>query len=160
MRLLRAALILASGTALADTKYEIKDNELVVPYVIAYEKSTLKPESAEAINYVKGYLADKSYISTLRIEVHTDSMGGTESNQLLSEKRALGVAKALVAKGVDCKRLLPVGFGETKPRADNTTPAGKAQNRRTTFVNAGLRGKAIGGAPLDGFGKVAGDPCN
>ncbi len=69
------------------------------------------------------------------------------------------MAKALVAKGVDCKRLLPVGFGETKPRAENKTPEGKAQNRRTTFVNAALRGKAIGGAPLEGFGKIAGDPC-
>ncbi len=62
--------ILASGTALADTKYEIKDTEFVAPYVIAYEtaKGTLKPESGEAITYVKGYLAAKSYISTLRIE--------------------------------------------------------------------------------------------
>lgn len=159
MRLLCAALILASGSALADTKYEIKDNELVVPYVIVYDKTALKPESGEAINYVKGYLADKSYVSTMRIEVHTDNLGGTESNQLLSEKRALEVAKALVAKGVDCKRLLPVGFGETKPKADNKTPEGKVQNRRTVFVNAGLRGKAIGGAPLEGFGKIAGDPC-
>jgi len=161
MRLLCAALILASGSALADTKYEIKDNELVVPYVIVYEtaKATLKPESGEAIGYVKGYLANKSYISTLRIEVHTDSMGGTESNQLLSEKRALEVAKTLVAKGVDCKRLIPVGFGETKPVADNKSAEGRAQNRRTTFVNAALRGKAIGGMPLEGGGKVAGDPC-
>ena len=135
MRLLCAALILASGSALADTKYEIKDNELVVPYVIAYEtaKATLKPESNEAITYVKSYLADKSYISTLRIEVHTDSMGGTESNQLLSEKRALEVTKTLVAKGVDCKRLIAVGFGETKPVASNKTGAGRAKNRRIEF---------------------------
>lgn len=161
MRLLCAALILVSGSALADTKYEIKDNELTVPFVIAYEtaKGTLKPESAEAIKFVKGYLDDKSYVSTLRIEVHTDNLGGSESNQLLSEKRALEVAKALVAKGVDCKRLIPVGFGETKPRAENKTAEGRAQNRRTMFVNAALRGRAIGGAAPDGGGKVAGDPC-
>jgi OOP family OmpA-OmpF porin len=95
----------------------------------------------------------------MRIEVHTDNMGGAESNQLLSEKRALEVAKALVAKGVDCKRVLPVGFGETKPKAENKTPEGKAQNRRTVFVHAALRGRAINSMPLEGGGKVAGDPC-
>lgn len=161
MRLLCAALILVGGNALADTKYEIKDNELTVPFVIAYEssKGTLKPESAEALQFVKGYLDNKTYVSTLRIEVHTDSMGGTEANQLLSEKRALEVAKALVAKGVDCKRLIPVGFGETKPRAENKTPEGRAQNRRTSFFNAALRGRNINGAAPDGGGRVAGDPC-
>jgi OOP family OmpA-OmpF porin len=95
----------------------------------------------------------------MRIEVHTDNTGGSAFNQSLSEKRALEVAKALVAKGVDCKRLVPVGFGETKPRGDNSTPEGKALNRRTMFVNAGLRGRPIGGMPVEGGGKLAGDPC-
>ncbi len=161
MRGLPLLLILASGVAIADTKYEIKDNELVVPYVIVYEtgKGNLKPESAEAISFVKGYLDAKPYISMMRIEVHTDNMGGSEHNQLLSEKRALEVAKALVAKGIDCKRLIAVGFGESKPKAENKTADGRAQNRRTTFVHAALKGRAIGGAPLDGNGKNAGDPC-
>jgi OmpA-OmpF porin, OOP family len=154
-------LILTSSVALADN-YEIKDNELVVPHSIAYDtgKATLQPSSDAALAHVKGYLAAKSYISTLRIEVHTDSMGNDDFNQKLSEKRALEVAKALVAKGVDCKRLVAVGFGETKPIADNKTPEGRSQNRRTQFFNAALRGKAIGGMPTDGGGKIAGDPCN
>ena len=67
--------------------------------------------------------------------------------------------KASQAKGIDCKRLIPVGFGETKPVAPNDTPDNKAQNRRTAFVNAALKGKPIGGMPVDGGGKVAGDPC-
>ena len=106
-----------------------------------------------------GYLADKTYISTLRIEGHTDDRGDAGANQALSEKRALAVAKALVAKGVDCKRLLPVGFGANKPIRPNDTPEGRAQNRRMDFVNAALRGRAIGGMPVDGGGVVAGDPC-
>jgi OOP family OmpA-OmpF porin len=69
------------------------------------------------------------------------------------------VARRLVADGSACKRLLPVGFGGTKPVASNATPDGKAQNRRTDFVNAELRGRAIGGLPVDGGGRVAGDPC-
>ena len=147
--------------AVADTRYELKGNELVVPHPIAFEtaKDTVKPESDDAIAYVKGYLDAKSYISTLRIEVHSDNMGAEGGNQTLTEKRALAVAKTLVAKGVDCKRLIPVGFGSSKPVADNKTADGKAKNRRTQFFNAALRDKPIGGAPLDGGGKVAGDPC-
>ena len=73
--------------------------------------------------------------------------------------RSIAVAKWLVGKGVDCKRLLPVGFGQEKPIADNKTAEGREQNRRTAFVNAELRKKPIGGMPVDGGGKVAGDPC-
>jgi OOP family OmpA-OmpF porin len=64
-----------------------------------------------------------------------------------------------VALGVDCKRLLPVGFGSGKPLSDNPTPEGKAQNRRVTFINAALEGKPIGGMPVDGGGTAAGNPC-
>jgi OOP family OmpA-OmpF porin len=106
---------------------------------------------------VRAYLEAKTYISALRIEGHTDTDGA--DSQPLTEKRALAVARWLVEKGVDCKRLVPVGFGNTKPVADNATPEGKAQNRRMTFVNAELKGRPIGGMPVDGGGKFAGDPC-
>ncbi len=151
-------LLITTSIAVADTKYDIVGNQLIVPHPIAYSAADLK-DSDDAIAYVKGYLDSKSYVSTLRIEVHSDAQGAEEFNQRMSEKRALAVAKALVAKGVDCKRLLPVGFGSTKPVADNKTADGRAQNRRTWFFNAALRGKAIGGMPTDGGGKVAGDPC-
>ena len=59
--------------------------------------------------------------------------------------------------GVDCKRLIAVGFGSAKPVADNSTPEGKAQNRRVSFFNAALRGRLIGGMPADGGGQIAGD---
>lgn len=50
---------------------------------------------------------------------------------------------------------LAVGFGNTKPVADNSTVDGKAQNQRISFVIAALRGRPIGGMPLDGGGKIA-----
>lgn len=65
----------------------------------------------------------------------------------------------VVRHGVACERLLPVGFGETKPIADNRTATGRAQNRRTEFVPVALRGKVIGGLPPDGGGQIAGDAC-
>lgn len=145
----------------AAQEYKIEGNEVKITKEIQFKTGTasLLSESEAALLLIKRYLDDKSYISTLRIEVHTDNTGDAAANQLLSEKRAEAISDRLIALGVDCNRLLPVGFGGTKPVADNGTAEGRAQNRRTSFVNAALRGKAIGGMPVDGGGKVAANPC-
>ena len=109
---------------------------------------------------VKDFLIQKDYITTLRVEGHSDNSGAEATNQALTEKRAFAICKWLIENGIDCKRLIAVGFGSTKPIASNDTPADKAQNRRIEFVPAAMRGKAIGGMPLDGGGVVAGDLCN
>lgn len=138
--------------------YKIENNELITEKQVLFKAGTaeLLPESEEVLNYVKKYLEDKSYISLLRVE---GNVSGSANDQKLSEQRALAVCKWLVTHGVDCKRLIPVAFGSTKPIVDNSTPEGKAQNTHISFVNAALRGHAIGGMPVDGSGKVAGDPC-
>lgn len=144
-------------------KFKLKGNQLVdLPGSIVFETNSdkLLPESDSVLNVVDEFLNQRKDVTLLRIEGHTDSDGDDASNQLLSERRAMSVARWLVAKGHDCKRLIAVGFGETKPVADNSTPDGKAQNRRTSFFIAAINGKAVDGAPVDGGGKVAGDPCN
>ncbi len=169
-RLTAAALGLAAPSAVsmvapahAETPrtFELDGNNLTVPAPILFEtgSDTIKPESAPALEHVVAYLGDKSYISLMRVEVHSDSQGNANYNQTLTEKRALAIARALVGKGVDCKRLIPVGFGDSKPVAPNDSADGRAQNRRTVFANAKLRGRAIGGMPVDGGGREAGDPC-
>jgi outer membrane protein OmpA-like peptidoglycan-associated protein len=65
---------------------------------------------------------------------HTDSDGEAEANRLLSEARALNVVEALIAHGVPRERVEAIGKGESQPRASNSTPQGKAMNRRTEFV--------------------------
>jgi OOP family OmpA-OmpF porin len=55
---------------------------------------------------------------------------------------------------------MPVGFGHTRPIVPNDTTENRARNRRVAFVRAALNGRSIGGEPLDGGGKVAGDPCH
>lgn len=133
--------------------YQFEGNTLITPQVVFETgKATLAPESEAALNFVKEYLVAKTYVTMLRIEVHTDSQGDDAANQKLSEARAAAVVDALTQRGVSCSRLIAVGFGETKPVAPNTTAEGRAKNRRTVFVNAGLRGRAIGGMPIDGGG--------
>lgn len=70
----------------------------------------------------------------LLIEGHTDSDGPNEYNLSLSESRAQSVQKILLAGGIAAERMEIKGYGESKPIADNDTPAGKAQNRRVEIV--------------------------
>lgn len=159
---MRALLVLIVMAGIAQAQdFKLEDNHLVLPGPILFETGNdkIKPESDGPLSYVKRYLDDKSYISLLRIEVHTDNQGAEAFNQALSEKRAIAVARWLIGHDVKCDRLIAVGFGSSKPVGNNATPEGRAQNRRTAFVNAALRGRAIGGMPVDGGGKVAGDVC-
>jgi len=142
--------------------YKLDGSEVKITKTVLFEAGSakLKPESTTALEIIKQYLADKTYISQLRVECHTDNSGDAGTSQALTEKRSLAVCKKLIEMGVDCKRLIAAGFGDTKPVADNSTPEGKAENRRVSFVNVSLRGRVIGGLPVDGGGQIAGDPCN
>ena len=78
----------------------------------------------------------------------------------LGQERAESVKRYLYeAHQVPLHKINVISYGEDKPVSPNNKRDGRAQNRRTSFINAALRGRAIGGAPLDGNGKVAGDPC-
>ena len=65
---------------------------------------------------------------------HTDNVGGDAMNQKLSENRAKAVYDYLVAHGVEASRLTYKGYGSSQPVADNKTPEGRRQNRRTVFT--------------------------
>lgn len=69
----------------------------------------------------------------IAIDGHTDNVGSHEANQILSENRAKAVYNYLVEKGIAPDRLRYAGFAATQPLADNTSEAGRAQNRRTAF---------------------------
>jgi len=65
------------------------------------------------------------------IEGHTDSFGGDDQNFTLSEQRAESVRQyLLVQMGISPEKISSIGFGETKPVANNETPQGRAKNRR------------------------------
>lgn len=72
--------------------------------------------------------------TVIRIEGHTDSTGSASFNQTLSENRASSVASYLMQRGVDGNRVESVGYGFTRPIADNSTAAGRAENRRVEVL--------------------------
>lgn len=132
----------------APVAYRLDGNRLELPGPITFSGAQLDPASDPALEHARGYMAAKDAITLLRIEGHAD-------DQALSERRALEVGRWLVAHGIDCKRLLAVGFGPTKPVADASTPEGKARNTRIELQNAAMRGRPIGGLSLEGGGQVA-----
>jgi outer membrane protein OmpA-like peptidoglycan-associated protein len=154
-----SVLLVANSVFSAEIAIENNQLRLAQPLVFETQSEVLTTESQASINDIKTFLDKKSYISTLRIEGHVSSFDDEQKNLLLSAERALSVAKALVEVGVDCQRLLTVAFGSSKPTAANTTPEGRVANSRIELVIAALRGKAIGGMPLEGVGQPLGDAC-
>jgi OOP family OmpA-OmpF porin len=120
------------------------------PVIFKTGSAELTDEGKTALLPVKEFLVQKDYITTLRVEGHTDNTNAESANQKLSEQRAFAVCKWLVENGIDCKRLIAVGFGSTKPIAANDNIENRAKNRRMEFIPAATRGKAIRVMPLDG----------
>lgn len=112
----------------------IKSGKTVVLKNIFFEtnKFDLKQKSEVELDKLFTFLTNNS---TLNIEIggHTDNVGSTEDNQLLSQNRAKSVADYLISKGIDAARLSYKGYGESMPIATNDTEEGRAQNRRTEF---------------------------
>lgn len=97
------------------------------------DQSTLKPESMGTLNMVAGVLNQNPGLK-FEIDGHTDNTGSPEHNKTLSTERAQAVRDQLIQMGIDAARLTAQGFGDSKPVADNTTPDGRANNRRVEFV--------------------------
>ena len=89
----------------------------------------LKAEGVVELNKVGDIIA-KYADDRVQIAGHTDSVGDAKHNQALSERRAASVKTVLVSRGVREQQISAVGFGETKPVADNHTAEGRAKNRR------------------------------
>jgi len=97
------------------------------------DKSTLKPESMGSINQIYNLLKKDASLK-FEIDGHTDNTGVAAHNLTLSQQRADAVKAQLIKMGINGSRLTTKGFGDTKPITDNSTPEGKANNRRVEFV--------------------------
>ena len=95
----------------------------------AVNDATVQPAFQDTLNQVASTLTEyeKTYVDVLG---HTDSTGSDIYNQSLSERRAQSVASYLSGQGVQSARLATRGYGESQPKASNTTEEGRAANRR------------------------------
>jgi OOP family OmpA-OmpF porin len=145
------SLVLVSlySTGVMAQGYKLEGSEIHFDKELTFRKGSaeLNPEDITVLKAVKEFLEEKTYVSLLRIE---GNVQGSANDQLLSEKRAMVAAQWLVQAGIACERLLPVGFGNTKP---------SDKQNRVRFQMASLRGKLMGGMPADGGGHIAGDLC-
>ena len=96
-------------------------------------RAEIKPQFYYALDRVAETLR---YYDRSRIEIqgHTDSTGSYDFNQRLSENRAFSVRSYLASRGVAPDRMYAVGFGPSRPIADNSSPYGRAKNRRVEII--------------------------
>jgi len=98
-------------------------------------QSTVQRESEEKLDKVVTFMR-KYPDTTAVIEGHSDEVGTTADNMRLSQSRAEGAVSYLATNGIDRSRLRAVGYGETRPIADNSTEVGKRLNRRINAIIA------------------------
>ena len=103
-------------------------------------KFSLRPLAREKLAKVAGIVAGHPGLR-LDVEGHTDSVGGDEYNQKLSEDRGEAVRGYLAAQGMATGSVSAKGFGKTQPVASNDSAEGRQQNRRVELV---ISGEVIG----------------
>ena len=103
------------------------------PFKFRFNSIELDPAGDPILEAVLAFLKEHSELKKIRIEGHTDDVGGKDFNQKLSDGRAASVRKWLVAHGIDAARLTSQGLGQTKPVDSNATEEGRRNNRRVEF---------------------------
>tara|TARA_B110000902_G_C14165441_1_gene534775 strand:+ start:306 stop:980 length:675 start_codon:yes stop_codon:yes gene_type:complete len=106
-------------------------NELDISYKT--NRYELDSSAYPNINQLLKWLDDNKKLS-IEIRGHTDNVGSSSSNLLLSKNRAESVRKYLIGKGVNPSRIISKGLGETMPIEDNGSDKGRAENRRTEII--------------------------
>lgn len=99
-------------------------------------KHDLRPAAREKLARLSGIILSHPGLK-LEIEGHTDSTGSDELNQKLSAQRAEAVRSYLVEQGLPGDNVTATGLGKTVPVGDNSTAAGRQQNRRVEIVVSG-----------------------
>lgn len=143
----------AEGYMFYSENFELKQSDINKPYQIEVyiekikpggnvtlrniffdtNKFNLLPASVKELDLLIDFLQQNASVN-IEIQGHTDNVGDNKLNQKLSLDRASAVYNYLVKNQINPQRLTFKGFGSTKPIADNTTEAGRKNNRRTTFV--------------------------
>jgi outer membrane protein OmpA-like peptidoglycan-associated protein len=123
-----------------------------------FNKWNITPEAAKELDNLFQVLVDNPEI-VIELSSHTDSVDDEEYNRVLSQRRAESAVNYLIKKGISPERMVPKGYGESRPIARNTNPdgtdnpVGRQKNRRTEFRILSIHAIA---KPIDGGD--SGDP--
>ena len=107
---------------------------------LTMQNLNFKPDSAELLPGEKERLDQIAQVlkevpdQMFLVEGHTASVGYEKGEMKLSVERANSVANALIQRGIPREKFICKGSGGTKPIADNSTPEGKAKNRRVEIT--------------------------
>ncbi len=115
-------------------EYMPQESEFTPPVketFFSFDSDKLSQASKENIALFANGIKNKAY--NITIQGHTDSIGSKEYNMRLSLKRAKAVKEELVKNGLDAFKIEVIGYGLTRPIADNSTAEGRARNRRTVM---------------------------
>ena len=106
------------------------------------DKASLQPESTKQLQHVVTLLKENPDLK-LEVQGHTDDQGSEDYNLELSQNRAETVVTYLGLFGIDTSRIIPKGFGESKPVMPNTTKEGRAKNRRVELVKLASQNTSV-----------------
>jgi len=131
----KAAAAMASLAEVAKVKEEARGMVITLSgsVLFATGKYDLLPIAKEKLDEVAKALSDQGYKSML-VEGHTDSIGKASDNETLSLKRAESVRTYLVSRGIPSDKIRAVGLGSSRAISENTTPDGRANNRRVEII--------------------------
>lgn len=122
------------GTGVEVTR---QDNNIILtmPDAITFDfgQATVKPQFYGVLNSLANTL-NQFPETRIQIAGHTDNIGSDASNLRLSQQRANSVRTYMASKGVNAQRMQAVGYGESRPIADNSSDYGRAQNRRVEIT--------------------------
>ncbi len=114
--------VTAKGIVILDKIYFVTD------------KAIIRPISYPLLDAIAQTLKERKDILLVEIQGHTDERGSDQYNYELSDRRAKAVRDYLVKKGVDPKRLVAKGYGESRPKCREHTPTCWSKNRRVEFI--------------------------
>ncbi|MGB5532015.1 MAG: OmpA family protein, partial [Acidimicrobiia bacterium] len=124
----------------APTKAEVEEldrtlAELIAGKVVEFEFASdqLTPIGTALLDELLVPLVEFSAVP-VEIAGHADAQGSPERNLELSRRRAQAVLDYFVSRGEDPERFVAVGYGDTRPIADNSTEEGRQKNRRIEFI--------------------------
>lgn len=104
------------------------------PILFATNSDRLANDVNTIMDTVVVFMKDNPDVKKLEVSAHTDNVGSDAYNLQLSKRRATTVVNYLINHGVERSRLVPVGYGESRPLNKNATPQQREINRRVEFM--------------------------